>query len=148
MGDPFLVHPDHAPTPYTADQIRQGCPPGRTVTTRTETPDDPADLSTTVFLETDEVGAIIEAGGVRHRVSWADLQAHASFPAERTTITEDVVETPLGEMECICYRVVADGSVTSFWFAKKRPGMPVRSVTESGGSVVSTSVVVADDVVS
>ncbi len=31
-ADPHILHPDHAPTPFTADEIRTGCPAGRTVT--------------------------------------------------------------------------------------------------------------------
>ena len=86
----------------------------------------------------------MESNGQRHRVSWLDLQNHASFPAAVTSITEDVIEIPLGAMECLCYRVVSDDTVSTFWFAKDRPGMPVLFTTETNGSLVSTTFVIED----
>ena len=146
MDDPHLLHPGHAPTPFTAAEIREGCPAGRTVTARTEAMGEPDRVDVTVFVETDPDGTLMESNGRRHRVSWLDLQNHASFPAAVTTVTEDMIEIPLGAMECLCYRVVSDDTVSTFWFAKGRPGMPVLFTTESNGSLVSTTFVI-DDVV-
>jgi hypothetical protein len=100
-----------------------------------------------VYVETDDEGAILESNGTRHRVTWREMQNHASFPAEVTTIHEDVVEGPLGRMECLGYRVVADDTTSTFWFAKDRPGMPVLFTTETDGTLVSTTMVIADEVV-
>lgn len=146
MSDPHLLHPDHAPTPFTADEIRSGCPPGRSVTARTEAMGQPDRVDLTVFVETDADGAVLESNGTRHRVTWRELQGHASFPAAMTTITEEAVQTPLGDMECLSYRVVSGNAASTFWFAKERPGMPVLFTVEEDGSLVSTTIVIADEV--
>jgi hypothetical protein len=146
MTDPRVLRPDHAPTPFTAEEIRLGCPRGRTVTARTEAVGEPDRVDITVFVETDGNGALLESNGQEHRVTWLDLQNHASFPAEATTITEEMIEIPLGQMECLSYRVVRDDVVSTFWFAKERPGMPVLFMTESDGGVLSTTFVIEDEV--
>lgn len=146
MDDPRVLHPGHAPTPFTAEEIRQGCPPGRMVTARTEAAGEPDRVDVTLFVDSDEDGALLESNGHEHRVAWRELQGHASFPADATTISEDVVDIPLGRMECLSYRVVADDVVSTFWFAKDRPGVPVLFVTESNGAVLSTTFVVADEI--
>jgi hypothetical protein len=146
MDDPHVVQTGHAPTPFTADEIRQGCPAGRAVTARTEAAGEPDRVDLTVFTETDDVGALLESNGQRHFVTWRDLQAHASFPAAMTSISEEVVEIPLGTMECLSYRVESGDTVSTFWFAKDRPGMPVLFTTEQGGSLISTTFVIADEV--
>ena len=145
MDDPRVLHPGHAPTPFTAEQIKLGCPIGRIVTARTEAAGEPDRVDVTVFAETDEEGAVLESNGQQHRVSWRELQGHASFPAEATTIDEDVVEGPLGRMECLGYRVVSGNTASTFWFAKDRPGMPVLFTTEVDGALVSTTMVIADE---
>ncbi len=146
MTDPRMLRPDHAPTPFTAEEIRRGCPTGRTVTARTEAAGEPDRVDTTVFAETDEQGALLESNGQEHRVTWLELQSHASFPAELTTITEEMIQIPLGRMECLSYRVVKDETVSTFWFAKDRPGMPVLFMTETNGAVLSTTFVIEDEV--
>jgi hypothetical protein len=146
MDDPRVIHPGHAPTPFTADEIRQGCPRGRTVTARTEAAGEPDRVDITVFVETDEEGALLESNGRRHRVSWSELQSHASFPESMTTITDDLIETPLGQMECLGYRAVSADTISTFWFAKDRPGMPVLFTTETNGALVSTTMVIADEI--
>ena len=146
MSDPRRLHPDHAPTPFTAAEIRAGCPTGRTVTARTEAMGEPDRVDITVFVETDDEGALLESNGRRHRVTWRELQNHASFPAAITTVREEVIQIPLGEMECLSYRVVSNDTESTFWFAKDRPGMPVLFTTESDGVLVSTTFVIADEV--
>lgn len=147
MTDPHVLHLDHAPTPFTAAEIRAGCPTGRTVTARTEAMGEPDRVDLTVFVETDQEGAVLESNGRRHRVTWRELQGHASFPAAATSISEEVARTPLGEMECLCYRVVSSNAASTFWFAKERPGMPILFTTESDGVLASTTIVIADEVI-
>lgn len=146
MDDPRVLHPGHAPTPFTADEIRRNCPPGRTLTARTEAAGEPDRVDVTVFVETDEEGALLQSNGREHRVTWRELQGHASFPAVATTISEEVVEIPLGSMECLSYRVVTGDMASTFWFAKDRPGMPVLFTTEKSGAILSTTFVIADEV--
>jgi len=145
MDDPRIVQPGHAPTPFTAEEILQGCPAGRTVTARTEASGEPDRVDLTVFAEVDEEGTVMESNGRRHRVTWRDLQAHASFPAGVTTIAEEMIEIPLGQMECLSYRVDSGNTASTFWFAKERPGMPVLFTTEHDGDLISTTFVIADE---
>jgi hypothetical protein len=77
-------------------------------------------------------------------VTWVDLQRHASFPASVTEITTEHIETPLGRLECLRYRVDRSPEVETFWFDIERPGLPVKYTTEIGGRVVSTTIVVSD----
>jgi hypothetical protein len=72
------------------------------------------------------------------RVTWLDLQTHASFPADATTIESEVIDTAIGELDCLRY-TVRDGSTEEvFWFAKDLPGMPVQQLTRTDGKVVTT----------
>lgn len=155
--DPHVLEPGHAPTPFTADDIRVGCPAGRTIRMRVDEVGEAPFLRVSWFADCDEGGAVLvrsrqrldgsplgepEAG----RVTWLDLQAHASFPADATTIEPDRIGTALGELDCLRYTVRDGATEEVFWFATDLPGMPIRIVTRTGGEVVST-VSVVDDVV-
>ena len=144
MTDPHLMEPGHAPTPFTAAEIRDGCPAGRQVITRIT--DDTGDISTTVttFRDVDEIGAIFATASGSHRVTWEDLQAHASFPAADTTISAETTETPLGVLECMVYTVSLPPELHRFWFARDLPGMPIRTEVSVDGHVVSTTEVIAN----
>lgn len=143
MDNTRILHEGHAPTPFTAEQIRAHCPDGLRVTLAVETPDETT-FHTDTFRDGDADGVTLEScpsdadghptGEVRRvRVTWLDLQGHASFPAERTQIGEETITGPLGTLPCLRYDVrLAEGPVT-FWFATDHPGMPVRF--EGQGSV-------------
>ena len=75
-------------------------------------------------------------------MTWLDLQGHASFPADDTTIESETIETPLGELDCLRYTVRDGASEKIFWFAKDLPGMPVRFVVRNDGNVGATVSVV------
>jgi hypothetical protein len=115
------------------------------VTARTEAVGEPDRVDLTIFAEVDEQGTLMESNGRRHRVTWRDLQAHASFPAAVTSISEEIIEIPLGTMECLAYRVESGDTVSTFWFAKHRPGMPILFTTVHDGDLVSTTFVIADE---
>lgn len=154
--DDHVLAPGTAPTPFSAAEIRDGCPAGRTVVVRVE-----------------------DRGGVRHRLSrfaavthegalyeradcdadgntvgevaavpvtWVDLQRHASFPERTTTRDETSLDYALGHEDCLRYLVVDGDDLTIFWFSRRRPGMPVKVVTHQGGQLLSTSVMVSDRV--
>ena len=82
------------------------------------------------------------------RVTWLELQWHAAFPAERTTVTEETLELPMGRLECVRYDTregdVTDAPVESFWFARAFPGMPVRYESPTPAGIVRTTVVAVD----
>jgi hypothetical protein len=83
------------------------------------------------------------AGSDRQR--WADLQAHAAFPADRTTIERQRLKLPTGPADCLLYTVTEGDVVRRLWFDTARPGMPVRVEAMAGGVVTSVSTVVADE---
>lgn len=152
--DPHLLEAEHAPTPYTADEIRAATPEGLEVTTETVSREggtrrerttfvrcgeDDADIAT---VRLDEHGAPI--GEVRRGTArWLDLQAHASFPAAITTRTEDTIDHPLGRLTCWRYDVDGEHGSTTFWFAHDTPGMPVRYGTVIDGELRDVTEVVA-----
>lgn len=71
--------------------------------------------------------------------NWEELQGHASFPEERTTIENVDTKTPFGTFPCWLYTVrdTAEGKDTAqrFHFARELPGPPVLVEMESGGRV-------------
>ena len=153
-ADPHVMAPGHAPTPFTADEIRRACPVGRTVRLLIEPADGPPVHRLSRFVRCDERGATVEVSGVGadgepdgppdvDEVLWLDLQRHASFPADRTAIESETIETPLGAQECRRYTVTGGATKQVFWFAVDLPGMPIRYLTEEDGGVVQTVTVVA-----
>ena len=154
--DPHVLGPDLAPTPFTADEIRQGCPVGRTIRVLVEPDGEASSYRINRYVAVDEQGATIERtllaadGSPIGRpetvvTTWLDLQRHASFPADRTEIGRERIDTPVGQRECLRYTVRDGQVVETFWFADAAPGMPVRYTTEVGGRTTMTTTLVADD---
>ena len=92
--DPHVLAPGRAPTPFTADEIRAGCPTGRTIRLRVDVVGETAFHRVSRFVECDQAGATMEHSRLSldgsplaepevDRVTWRDLQAHASFAADR-----------------------------------------------------------------
>lgn len=137
-----MLGPGLAPTPFTAAEIRAACSVGRVLELLVEADGEEPYRRYNRYVACDEDGATIERG--RHggevetrQVTWAELQAHAAFPAEATTIEPETIETPLGVLDCLRYTVEDDDGVTVFWFATAYPGMPVRI---SEGDVTTTMI--------
>ena len=157
ISDPHVLEPGHAPTPFTADEIRSGCPSGRTIRLRVDVEGETPIQRVSRYVDCDETGATMERFGLSldgaplgeseaNRVTWLELQAHASFPAEITTIEPDRIETALGELDCLRYTVHDGATDNVFWFAKDVPGMPIRYLTREDGRVMSTVSVVANTI--
>jgi len=150
MTDPNVLHPDHAPTPFTANEIRSAAPAGYTVETiteqagvvsrrRTEFVDVDADRATMVMTPIDETGEPV--GDAREvMATWTDLQAHASFPSEITTLSHDTIETPLGRVNCLRYDVSSEDHTNTFWFSPLHPGMPIRVASDASNAPTTTVV--------
>ncbi len=150
MADPYVLHRDHTPTPFTAEEIRAATPMGYTVETITEQAG-VVSRQRTVFIDVDAERAVMvmtpidESGqptGEPREVmaAWTDLQAHASFPAEITTCTHDTVETPLGTIRCLRYDVSSDDHTNTFWFSPGHPGMPIRLTSDAQNGPTTTVV--------
>jgi hypothetical protein len=149
------MKPGHAPTPFTAEEIRNACPQGTAVVLRRESMDQVVTVTHT-FAKCDEEGADVELtvtneegkelGKQTKRSSWKEMQEHASFPEPDTKITEETVEVPAGKFECLLYTVVQDTAGKrirkSMHFAKKLPGPPVKMVFEMDGKVQFTMTLV------
>jgi len=150
MADPHVMHPDHAPTPFTADEIRAATPVGHTVETiteqagvvsrrRTAFADVDTERAVMVMTPIDENGT--PTGDSREVVAnWTDLQAHASFPAEITTLGRDTIETPLGTVHCLRYDVSSADHTNTFWFSPEHPGMPIRLTSDAQNAPTTTVV--------
>ena len=156
MTDPHILQTGYAPTPFTAAEIRAGCPAGRTIRLSIEQAGS-NHLRVIRFVAVDEDGADQESwettpGGdlvgepSSTRSSWLEFQSHASFPAAAVSIEEGQVATPLGTEECLIYRVPGDSETSVFWFAKARPGMPVRVETLVDGEASYSMMMIEDEV--
>jgi hypothetical protein len=153
IRDPHVLAPGRAPTPFTADEIRGGCPAGRTIRLRVDVVGETPFHRVSRFVECDEAGATMERSRLSldgsplaepevDRVTWRDLQAHASFAAADTTIESERIETAIGELDCLRYTVRDGATEEVFWFAKDLPGMPIQCLTWTDGQVVTTVSVV------
>lgn len=151
--DPHVLEAGHAPTPFTADEIRDATQVGKTIRRRVDATGEASFFIVSRYVECDGAGALMERSRVSldgaalgepevDRVTWLDLQTHASFPADAATIESERIDTPLGELDCLRY-TVRDGTTEHvFWFATDFPGMPIRSLTRTDGQVVNTVAVV------
>jgi hypothetical protein len=157
-ADPRVLAPGQAPTPFTAAEIRDGTRVGKTIRVQVDDAGEASYLRVNRYVECDVEGAVLERSQLSldgapvgepevDRVTWLDLQSHASFPAEVTTIDPERIETPLGELDCLRYTVRDGAAERVFWFATDLPGMPVRFLTRIDGEVVMTVSVIDNTVV-
>jgi hypothetical protein len=155
-GDPHQFRPGDQPTPFSADEIREGCPPGRTVRMLVVRAGQEPYVRVTRFTTGDEDGSDQEVwtetpDGTRltetetAHSTWREFQGHASMPADRTTVTEEEIEIPAGRFECLRYTRTDEDSVGDFWFAKLAPGMPLRFEQRVDGKTVFSSTTLSDE---
>lgn len=146
--DPRVLAEGKAPTPFTADQIRAASPAGRTSLFRISGGGQSL-LLRFRFGEGDAEAVRLETVNLSERrtplappkvtrVSWRELQAHASYDENATTIEEATVEVPFGKFDCLLYTLKGARAVQKFYFAKELPGPPVRMVVEANGEVRQT----------
>ena len=146
-SDPHQLAPDHLPTPFTAEEIRLGCPPGRTLRYAHERGGQPTVIRVTRYVTGDADGCVQEswqesAEGTRLNApersssTWRELQQHASFEAATTTRDEDEIDLPAGSFQCLRYTRVDNRGTWRFWFARNLPGSPVRFEQEVANEIV------------
>jgi hypothetical protein len=140
---------DHAPTPFNAQEIYEGCPRGRKIIFQLETFGKAIMFQSLEFqtVEKDEVvfesitkGSDGKQLGSRKLTvgKWKDLQTHASFPKNQTVITSESYTTPAGTFDCWLYTISdkkKKKNVKRLWFAKKLPGPPVCYEEKQDGKV-------------
>jgi hypothetical protein len=150
------LQPDHLPTPFSADEIRVGCPAGRTIRIREETPGEAPAFRRIRFTRVDLELAVHELQATdpdgepigepsSGSSTWLDLQRHASQPAAATTVEEVALTLPFGELACWLYTVRAPDAELRFWFAKALPGMPVQIEEWVDGALAGRSVMIANE---
>jgi hypothetical protein len=150
------LRPDHLPTPFSAAQIRDGCPAGRVIRLSEESAGEEPTFRRITFTEVDAEASVQElqstdADGTPlgeasiGRASWLDLQRHASQPADATTVEEVRLALPFGEFDCWLYTVIAADAELRFWFAKELPGMPVQIERRVDGSLAARSLMIANE---
>jgi len=156
--DAHRLTPDTLPTPFSAQQIREACAPGRSNTFRVERQGDDPYVARWEFVDGDEDGAdslrwTESLEGLRLEAPspsasrWSELQAHASYPASTTTIAVETIDIPAGRFECWVYTTELEGSeVARAWFAKDLPGPPVLVRSEVGGTIVFSSTLIRFEV--
>ncbi|OGL41050.1 MAG: hypothetical protein A2161_17980 [Candidatus Schekmanbacteria bacterium RBG_13_48_7] len=131
---------DHAPTPYSSEEIREGCPPGRTMLFRCTVPEKPDYFKVMAFENCDIERACfqeysLDSGGnligekQNSQLNWTDLQQHASFSKTETMLSMVAIETELGYFQCWHYTVQTESGgkkkETHYYFSKTNPGPPV-----------------------
>lgn len=155
MHDPKQLAADHLPTPFTAAEIRAGCPPGRVLRFQHERLGQPPLISVTRYLASDADTVIQESWQEsvdgqprsepeREQSTWLELQQHASFAAAATTCDEDYLETPAGGFDCLRYTRTDEHGLWRFWFAHQLPGQPVRFEQQVGEQVVFSATLIAN----
>ncbi len=154
-GDPRVLRPDHLPTPFTAAEIRAGCPPGRTVRSLVVASGAEPVVGVTRFVSCDADGAERESWAEmfdgkrltepeRGHATWLELQGHASMPARTTRIDDETIDIPAGRYDCLRYTRVDGDAVDTFWFAKSAPGMPLQFEERVNGELVYASSAIED----
>ncbi|QMU96987.1 hypothetical protein FVO59_06940 [Microbacterium esteraromaticum] len=134
-SDPRVLGSDLLPTPFTAAEIREASRAGKLIRLRVDLPDGTGFERFNRFRDGDDEGATLEQWRAdapdditARRVSWLELQRHAAFPSATTTVRAEVLDSPLGRLDCLRYDTAAtdDEPAAVFWFALAHPGMPVR----------------------
>jgi hypothetical protein len=154
-SDTHVLRPGDLPTPFTAAEIRSNWIPGRSVRSLVVRPGVEPFVRVTLAVSAEEDGGesdnwtetpdgrrLTETD--RAYSSWLELQGHASMPAAITTIEEETIEISAGRFECLRYTRVDGDSVDTFWFAKSRPGAPVRFEKRLAGELVLSSTVIEE----
>jgi hypothetical protein len=149
-SDAHQLQPDHLPTPFTADEIRLGCGPGRTVRALVIEPGIEPYVRVTQFVDADDEGAdqafwTEATNGAQlseprpRRSTWLEFQGHASMPADSTVVSEEQIDIPAGRFDCLKYVRTDGDSVSTFWFARSAPGMPLMVEERLNGELVYSS---------
>lgn len=143
--------PALAPFPYTPGQLRDASKAGRIYRYKATAKGGAvsyfqmqfdavthADCTVTSF-GCDAAGKQLGESGTATS-TWEQLQAHASYPADRTAITSDTITVGAGTYDCMKYEIRSakePGVINYFWFAKDQPGAPVKFGTWRNGAVES-----------
>lgn len=136
------------PTPYSAEQIRDAMPVGRTMHFKLEKAGQPPVELRWKVTASDANGCTIHeeivdpsagapvAPGDDSTHAWEELRQHAAFPAQGTVVSQREIDAPMGRLRVDVYRVSEDAAVTEYSFAPDMPGPPVLMVVTAGDQEV------------
>jgi len=152
-ADPHQLPADDLPTPFTAAEIRDGCPPGRTLRFRIEQAGQDPVVRVSRYVAPDTDGAVQESwtedlegrrvsDPERERSTWLELQEHASFLRATTVRTEEDLEIPAGRFACLRYTRTDPDAIWRFWFALELPGQPVRYERAASGQILFSATLI------
>lgn len=143
----------HAPTPFTAEQIRGASSDGRAwvfllaeagkpaVHLRMEMSAVGCDTVALTRTVTDASTGEPLGEAATSTATWPELVAHAAYPTDSTTVADDTIEVPGGRFDAMRYTVseTAEGvtTVTEAWFAPTLPGPPVLMFVRVDGTQVT-----------
>lgn len=148
---------DHAPTPFSAAEIKAGCPRDRTMVFQIEMFGKSMLFRTTRFMSHFDDRTVLEnitktADGKKVgktqivTANWTDLQAHASFPAINTKITNVKHTVPAGTFDCYLYTITdtaaGKSSEKQLYFAKSLPGPPITYIEKADGKITYRMVMI------
>lgn len=138
------------PPPFTAAQIRDATPVGRTYRWKLSGPESTGERMVRfveVGPERAKVAAVnIGPSGIGSLpegqwVSWGELVEHATYPASGTQVSEVEVEVPAGRFDAWLYdvKIPTDDGLrrTKAWFALELPGAPVKHEVYMDGALQS-----------
>ena len=140
---------DAAPYPFTASEIRAGCPLGRVIDYRMESVGASATSERWAFAPIGEDSVTITTTPLDARGNptgvpetqtskWTELHEHAHFPRAATKVSEESLTVPAGTFAVLRYVVTKEDDVKTVWFAKNLPGPPVKvEATHSGKTVIT-----------
>lgn len=144
-----------APRPFTADEIREASPAGRTYRFKLDGEEAKGAHVEMEFVEADEDGCTMErrlydakgeiiGEAERKESTWEELMRLASYPKDATTIAKAKVVTPAGEFDGVVYTMteIKNGRtlVTRASFATSLPGAPVKLEREKNGRLLEAMI--------
>jgi hypothetical protein len=149
------LRPDHHPTPFSAEQIRDGFLVGREVRSLVVRAGEAPSVAVRRDVSLDTDSGVYEVWTETldgERISdpeqgastFLELQGHASMPIEATTIEPVEIDVPMGRFDGLRYTRTRANTVDSFWFALARPGAPLRIESRVGGEVVFSSTAMSE----
>jgi hypothetical protein len=153
MADGHIIEQGHAPTPFTADEIRRASRRGHTTRVLMERAGEEPVVRVTEFVAVNPEAAEMrfrvetpngtDGDGITVTAAWTELQAHASYPQDAVAIEDDDVDLGWGHLSCHRYTVVDGDTTATHWFSKAHPGMPVLTEVRVGSDLVARTTVLS-----
>jgi hypothetical protein len=145
--------------PFTWEQIRDACPPGRRIDLRVEEDGKPVYHQVMTFVDPDDDGSgtdirheVFDDEGnplgnpVRKSVKWTELRHHAEFPqADVISVGDETIDTPRGKVAAKKYVVNDPEGTITYYFDPSLPGPPVLYFLEKDGKRLMTATMIKSE---